>query len=102
MRLGIDFGTTRIVVASVDRGNYPIVQFETPDGVTADWFPALIAAQGQERRYGWDAFALQGTREWTIVRSLKTSLRDAGPHSLVQIGDQAVPMSHLSGQKGAS
>ena len=28
MRLGIDFGTTRIVVAAVDRGNYPVVSFE--------------------------------------------------------------------------
>ena len=32
MRLGIDFGTTRIIVAFVDRGNYPVVSFDDPDG----------------------------------------------------------------------
>jgi molecular chaperone DnaK (HSP70) len=32
MRLGIDFGTTRVVVAAVDRGKYPILSFETPEG----------------------------------------------------------------------
>ena len=25
MKLGVDFGTTRIVAAAVDRGNYPVV-----------------------------------------------------------------------------
>ena len=28
--IGIDFGTTRIVVAFVDAGNYPVVTFEPP------------------------------------------------------------------------
>src|SRR5436309_1650591 len=28
MKLGIDFGTTRVVVAAVDRGNYPVLSFE--------------------------------------------------------------------------
>ena len=46
MRLGIDFGTTRIVVAFVDAGNYPVVTFEPPDGTARDWFPPLIAVQG--------------------------------------------------------
>src|SRR5579863_2493348 len=32
MRLGIDFGTTRTVVAAVDRGNYPVITFEAGDG----------------------------------------------------------------------
>ena len=41
MRLGIDFGTTRIVVAVVDRGNYPVVAFEAPDGSSWEWFPLL-------------------------------------------------------------
>src|SRR5574341_1277966 len=73
MKLGIDFGTTRIVVAAVDRGNYPILGFETPDG-TADWFPPLVALRGPERRYGWGAWAVQGEPEWTVVRSLKRVL----------------------------
>ena len=40
MKLGIDFGTTRIVVAAVDRGNYPLIPFETAS------FLLLIAAVG--------------------------------------------------------
>jgi molecular chaperone DnaK (HSP70) len=38
MKLGIDFGTTRIVAAAADRGNYPLVGFETPDGQPREWF----------------------------------------------------------------
>ena len=71
MKLGIDFGTTRIVVAFVDRGNYPVVVFEAPDGGAREWFPPLVAVKGKERRYGWEAWAAQEEPGWTIVRSLK-------------------------------
>ena len=43
VRIGIDFGTTRVVVAAVDRGNYPLVNFETTDGQVFDWFPPVAA-----------------------------------------------------------
>ena len=92
MRLGIDFGTTRTVVATVDRGNYPILPFEHPDGATVDWFPSLVAVQGAERVYGWQAWECQPYPGWTIVRSLKRLLEDAGPNTLVQLGDQTVPL----------
>ena len=55
MRLGIDFGTTRIVVAASDRGNYPLVSFEGADGATPDRFPLFVTVCGTERRYGWEA-----------------------------------------------
>ena len=45
MKLGIDFGTTRIVVAAADRGNYPLVPFETAEA-TFEWFPPLVALRG--------------------------------------------------------
>ena len=48
MKLGIDFGTTRIVVAAADRGNYPLVPFETLDS-SFEWFPPLVALRGDER-----------------------------------------------------
>jgi len=88
MRLGIDFGTTRTVVAAVDRGNYPILAFDSPDGTTAEWFPSLIAVRGDERVYGWEAWTRQAEPEWTIVRSVKRVLEDAGPHTLLHLGDQ--------------
>ena len=50
---GINIGTTRIVTAAVDRGNYPTSTFDTREG-TAHWFPSLVALRGDERRYGWD------------------------------------------------
>ena len=43
MKLGVDFGTNRIVVAAADRGNYPLVSFEAPDGASPDWYPSLVA-----------------------------------------------------------
>ncbi|MEJ2007448.1 MAG: Hsp70 family protein [Acidobacteriota bacterium] len=95
MRLGIDFGTTRIVTAFVDRGNYPVVVFEAPDGNSCEWFPPLVAVKGEERRYGWEAWAAQEESGWTVVRSLKRGLDYAGPRTLVQIGQQRVPMQDL-------
>jgi molecular chaperone DnaK (HSP70) len=95
LRLGIDFGTTRIVVAAVDRGNYPVIAFEDPEGVSREWFPPLIAARGSERLYGWDAYAAQADPSYTTVRSLKRTLEDAGPGTAVQAGQDAVPMHVL-------
>ncbi len=95
MRLGIDFGTTRIIVAAVDRGNYPVVSFEAPDGTACEWFPPLVAVKDQTRVYGWEAWAAQEEPGWTVVRSLKRALEAAGPQTLVQISHQTVPMLQL-------
>jgi molecular chaperone DnaK len=84
MRLGIDFGTTRVVVAAVDRGNYPILSFEAPEG-PMDWFPPVVALRGAERRYGWAAWATQVEPGWTCVRSLKRLLEDASPETMLEI-----------------
>ena len=92
MRLGIDFGTTRTVVAAVDRGNYPLVFFEGPDGAQVDWFPSLIAVHGNQRLYGWQAWACQQDSKWTIIRSLKRILQDAGPNTILELADQQVPL----------
>ena len=92
VRLGIDFGTTRTVVAAVDRGNYPLLSFESPDGAHVDWFPSLVAVRGSERVYGWQAWACQQDEEWTIIRSLKRVLQDAGPNTILELADQQVPL----------
>jgi molecular chaperone DnaK (HSP70) len=95
MKLGIDFGTTRIVVAAADRGNYPLVPFETLDS-TFEWFPPLVALRGDERRYGWDAWHAQGEPEWTVVRSLKRYLEEAGPETLLDAGGSTVSLAELT------
>ena len=81
MRVGIDFGTTHTVVAVVDRGNYPVVSF---DGV--DSWPSLIAANpAGELRYGPDAAAVRHDPDWSMLRSFKRLLNDAGPATTVEL-----------------
>lgn len=76
------------MVAAVDRGNYPLVNFEASEGRTQDWFPAVLALSADRRLYGWKALAQHGESGWTIVRSLKRYLKDAGPHSEIEIAGQ--------------
>jgi molecular chaperone DnaK (HSP70) len=90
MKLGVDFGTTRVVAAVVDRGNYPVVSFEAPDGAMRDWYPPLAAVNGNERLFGWDAWYVQTEPEWTVIRSIKRLLADAGPRTRVEFGDQTI------------
>jgi molecular chaperone DnaK (HSP70) len=93
MRIGIDFGTTRVVVAAADRGNYPLVNFEAPDGRARDWFPSLLAVSGDKRVYGWEAVEQHAKPGWTVVRSVKRWLRNAGPCTTVDIAEQELNVS---------
>lgn len=98
VKLGIDFGTTRIVVSAADRGNYPLVPFEASDG-SFDWMPPLVAIRGEERRYGWSAYDAQSEPGWTVVRSIKRFLEEAGPETRIHIQNgshaQLIPLSEL-------
>src|ERR1700731_1165192 len=81
MRVGIDFGTTHTVVAAVDRGNYPVVSF---DGVDA--WPSLIAAGDDgQLRFGVDAAAARHQPGWSMLRSFKRLLNEAGPQTEVTL-----------------
>jgi molecular chaperone DnaK (HSP70) len=95
MRIGIDFGTTRIVVASADRGNFPLVNFETPEGQAIDWFLPVVAVKGSKRLYGWQAAAALEDDSWTVLRSLKRCLRNAGPHTELHAAGQTLPLRLL-------
>ncbi len=95
MKLGVDFGTNRIVVAAADRGNYPLVSFEGPDGTTADWYPSLIALYGDDRCYGWEAWQKQIDDGWTVVRSIKRLLENAGPETILEVGEQQVKLTDV-------
>jgi molecular chaperone DnaK (HSP70) len=83
MRLGIDFGTTRTIVAVADRGNYPVASFENNNGDFQEWVPSLIAIRGNERRYGFDAAAVTQDPEWTFYRSFKRFLSSASPNGTI-------------------
>ena len=91
MRVGIDFGTTHTVVAVVDRGNYPVVSF---DGV--DTWPSLIAADTRgQLRFGVDAAAVRREPGWSVLRSVKRLLNQAGPQTEVTLAGRNYRLADL-------
>jgi molecular chaperone DnaK (HSP70) len=88
VRLGIDFGTTRTVVAACDRGNYPVISFNTPRGETQEFFPSVIAEKGGELRFGFEAQERRGEPGWTLCPSFKRWLTssEATPGHRVRVG----------------
>jgi molecular chaperone DnaK (HSP70) len=95
MRLGIDFGTTRTVVAVADRGNYPVVSFQLETGDVLQWYPSLIAARRGQCVFGLEAQARQPEPGWCYLRSLKRLLADLGPDSLISVGEVDIPALDL-------
>jgi molecular chaperone DnaK (HSP70) len=97
VRLGIDFGTTRTVIAYADRGNYPIVSFLDQAGDAIDWYPSVVAERGGELRFGFDALALTDDPSWSVTRSFKRLL--SGPtmqlESTVVVGSTTLPVVEL-------
>jgi molecular chaperone DnaK (HSP70) len=89
MLLGIDYGTTRTVVATVDRGNYPVVSFHSESGDAQDWYPSLIAVRDGECSFGFDAAQRQSEPGWSLLRSFKRQLATLGPESEVVLGRRA-------------
>jgi molecular chaperone DnaK (HSP70) len=85
MRLGIDLGTTRTIVAAADRGNYPIVAFENLEGDMVEHIPTVSAEANGELIHGFEAAAL-ATRGLPHLRSWKRLLADHGPGHRVSIG----------------
>ena len=98
MRLGIDFGTTRTVVACADRGNYPVLSFHDDAGDAHDFFPSVVAERSGELRFGFDALAAAAADpSFTTVRSFKRLLADAhsGPGQTVTIGTTTIAIDEL-------
>jgi molecular chaperone DnaK (HSP70) len=97
MYLGIDFGTTRTVVACCDRGNYPIISFEDENDNPVDWYPSVAAERRGELRFGFGALAVAADPEWNVLRSFKRLL--SGPRSApdfeVQLGDTTLAGGEL-------
>jgi molecular chaperone DnaK (HSP70) len=70
MRLGIDFGTTRTVVAAAVSGRYPVAVFETAQGFS-EFVPGLAVRDGARLELGFEARDGLAGRADTIVRSIK-------------------------------
>lgn len=79
MRLGIDFGTTRTVVAAVRDGRYPVASFQTADGFT-EFLPGWAAFGEGQLQLGADVAVLPGT---PLVRSVKATITGAAPDEMV-------------------
>ncbi len=88
MRLGIDFGTTRTVVAACDRGNYPLISFNTPSGEIQEFFPSVIAEKAGQLCFGFEALAKRGQPGWALCPSFKRWLSspEATPGHRVRVG----------------
>ena len=90
MHLGIDFGTTRTVVAAVDRGNYPVVNFQAKNGDFQPWFPTLIAKKEERCFYGFDVQEAGLGDDVNFLRSPKRMLTDVGKNSLIFLEEQSI------------
>jgi len=51
MRLGIDFGTTRTVVAAQENGNYPVCTFSW-EGEVKEFIPTLARSKMESLHFG--------------------------------------------------
>jgi molecular chaperone DnaK (HSP70) len=95
MQLGIDFGTTRTVVAFADRGNYPVVDFVDHNGDAASAIPSLVVTRGGELRYGFDAAAVADDPSFRKLSSFKRLFSGPYAEDEVRIGDTVVSLRTL-------
>ncbi len=97
VRLGIDFGTTRTVVAVCDRGNYPVLSFAGPRGESLDWYPTLAAFNGRKWVFGLHAKAVENDPKWTVLRSFKRMLSrpEVSPSSTMKVRGEEISLLDL-------
>ncbi len=81
MRLGIDLGTTRTVVAASADGRYPLASFDL-GGAFREWIPG-VAVEGEDGiAYGWEAVARLPEARGT-VRSIKRAVSSVAPDDAI-------------------
>ena len=95
-RIGIDLGTTNVVAALADRGNYPVLELGRR-GETRLSLPSVIAWQGDDLRVGWDALEVWDDPAFEVLASPKRMLGSTLPGPHVERGLLA-----LLGQLGAA
>jgi molecular chaperone DnaK (HSP70) len=84
MRLGIDFGTTRTVVAAERNGSYPVLPFSWKNEIK-DYIPSLIAVKGGNLYFGWDAADRLRQPEVRALRSVKRLLGQLKPEDNLEL-----------------
>jgi molecular chaperone DnaK len=77
LRLGIDFGTTRTVVATAEQGRHAVVGFETPTGF-ADYLPGGAVCTPDILHFGFEATERMIGAP-AVVRSIKRSMELVPP-----------------------
>ncbi|MEM1349698.1 MAG: Hsp70 family protein, partial [Myxococcota bacterium] len=96
MKLGIDFGTTRTVVAVCDQGNTPVLSFVGPDGVLTEWYPSAMAMTSAGLVTGHRAVvASRDDHSVVLLRSIKRvmSAPEVTHETIVDLGHgQAMPL----------
>jgi len=94
-RLGIDFGTTRTVVAAVEDGNYPVCSFQDR-GELREYVPSLVSFRDGALRFGWDAHADLDDPTVPVLRSMKRLAGELRPYTPIQFGpDHSVQLLDL-------
>ena len=96
MRFGIDFGTTRTVIAVADRGNYPVIDVEDAVGDLHDYVPTVVAVAHGELVAGWDALAPEAPLS-SRLRSFKRLLAspDATAETPVAVGTETFALGDV-------
>ncbi|MGC5627239.1 Hsp70 family protein [Georgenia sp. Z1344] len=93
MRLGVDLGTTRTIVAAADRGNYPVVSFVDQNGDWHDHVPSVSAYVDGSLVHGFAAEEAHRAGA-PLLRSVKRVLArpDVSARSEVRVGRRTVPI----------
>jgi molecular chaperone DnaK (HSP70) len=82
MRFGIDFGTTRTVVAAATKGRYPVAAFDTGHGFV-DFVPGLAVGSASGVALGWDAVEQLSSPAPSALRSIKRVVSNLSPDESV-------------------
>ncbi|MCF2706414.1 Hsp70 family protein [Arcanobacterium haemolyticum] len=86
MRIGVDFGTTRTMVAIADRGNFPLVSFPDENGDSREFIPSVAAADERSVHYGFDAAASGLPALYSMKRAL--AYPNVNAQTTVRIGER--------------
>ncbi|HHW83520.1 MAG TPA: Hsp70 family protein, partial [Actinomycetales bacterium] len=80
-----------------DRGNYPVVAFQDNMGDTHDFVPSVVALNGEELLFGFDALEAHTDRGLPLTRSFKRFLASshATISTTVQVGGRYVPLINV-------